>query len=189
MGRRQGIWRALVGLALLLAAAVSGCASGVSPASGEKPMIEVILDKEADSALVEFRPGAAIITVDSARGIGGMQARLTEGAWPEKVLVRLRLHGLESLELGYGPYTIATGVSSTSEPAPPPAVYNREVENSVNEPATLTPSQQLPVSLHSDTQEPPGIPLQEGHFEVSLPAHFFESGEDAFTLQWIDFYR
>ncbi len=186
--RRPLFWRGL-GCLLLLVVGVVACAPGGQTTNGEELMVEIVLDKQGDTALVEYRPGTAIITVDSERGIGGMQAKLTEGEWPEAVLVRLRLTGLERLEVGYGPTTIVTGVSSTSDPGAPATLYTRDENDSVTETTALLPSQQVAITLYSETQEPPGIPLRDGYFEIALPAHFLESGEDAFTLQWIDFYR
>lgn len=152
-------------------------------------MIEIMLDKQSDAALVEYRPGRLTIDVTSASGIGGLQAELADGSWPEQVLVRLRLRGLERLELSYGNYTIVTSISSTFDPAPPTTLYTRDEDGSVTETTSPEDAFQPAITPHSLTQETPVIPLQDGYFEVALPAHFFETGERNFTLQWIDFYR
>ncbi len=143
--RRLLFWRGLACvIVLLLVAGIVACTPGGQTTGGEEPMIEITLDKQDDNALVEYRPGAAIITVDSERGIGGMRAELTEGAWPEAVLVRLRLTGLERLEVAYGPTTIVTVVSSTSDPGPPATLLTRDENDSVTETTALLPSQQWP---------------------------------------------
>ena len=172
---------------LALLALLAGCQTPT--VTQRDPVIEIVLEKSNDTALVEYRPGLAILTVRSASGIGGLRAGLAEGAWPDEVRVRLHLSGLERLELGYGPYLLATGVSSTSDPAPAPTLYTRGEDDRVTETAATTEPYQMPIELHSKTQDPPAIPLQDGYFEISLPPHFFSSSEPGFTLQWVDFYR
>lgn len=152
-------------------------------------MIEVTLDKSDDTADVILEDDQAIIDVRSASGIGGLHAALVAGDWPSVVVVRLHLKGLERMEIGYGQFLIVSGFSSTSEPAPLPSVYAIS-EAGGSEPVIDADKGFYP-TIHVVPAEgsQPAIPLQNGYFEVALPPDFYIGQPDAFTLQWIDFYR
>jgi hypothetical protein len=183
----------LIGAALLVALWVLvGCAGG-----NNVDAIDVTLDKSDDSATVTTEDGRAVIDVTSAGGIGGLTA--TAGAWPEEVVVRLRLRGLEGLEIRYGDVTIATGVSSSGQPAALTlsVVDENGVVQSASPSADIYYPDILAVTPDETTvvgplaaNERPAFPLPEGSaFEITLPPAFRQSGSAAFSVQWIDFYR
>ncbi len=182
----------MVAMALLAALLLGGCAGSNMSA------IEVTLDKPIDDrATVTTEDGRAVIDVTSAGGIGGLTA--TADAWPEAVVVRLRLRGLEGLEIRYGDVTIATGVSSSGQPSaltlsvldedgnvqsasPSSDVYYPNIQ-------AVTPDGTTAVGPLAAGQRPP-FPLPEGSaLEITLPPHFHRDDHPSFTLQWIDFYR
>ena len=182
----------MVAVALLAALLLGGCAGSNMSA------IEVTLDKPIDDrATVTTEDGRAVIDVTSAGGIGGLTA--TADAWPEAVVVRLRLRGLEGLEIRYGDVTIATGVSSSGQPSaltlsvldedgnvqsasPSSDVYYPNIQ-------AVTPDGTTAVGPLAAGQRPP-FPLPEGSaLEITLPPHFHRGDHPSFTLQWIDFYR
>ncbi len=136
-------------------------------------MIVVTLDKQGDTAESQVVDGRAIIDVTSERGIGGLQARLLSGEWPDEVIVRLHLKGLERLEIGYDQYLVASGVSSTSQPAPLPTVYAIDDTNQatvvVDAGADFYPT----IDVIPEEGSQASIPLQNGYFEISLPPNFF----------------
>ena len=159
--------------------------------------IDVTLDKADDRATVTTEDGRAVIDVTSAGGIGGLTA--TAETWPEEVVVRLRLRGLEGLEIRYGDATIATGVSSSGQPS---ALTLSSVDENGNV-QSASPSADI---YYPDIQavtpdgttavgplaagERPSFPLPEGSaFEITLPPAFQQSGSPSFSVQWIDFYR
>ena len=181
----------MVAVALLAALLLGGCAGGNMPA------IDVTLDKHDDKVTVTTEDGRAVIDVTSASGIGGLTA--TADAWPEAVVVRLRLRGLEGLEIRYGDVTIATGVSSSGQPSaltlsvldedgnvqsasPSSDVYYPNIQ-------AVTPDGTTAVGPLAAGERPP-FPLPEGSaLEITLPPHFHRDDHPSFTLQWIDFYR
>ena len=180
-----------VAVALLAALLLGGCAGG------DMPAIDVTLDKHDDKVMVTTEDGRAVIEVTSFSGIGGLTA--TADAWPEAVVVRLRLRGLEGLEIRYGDVTIATGVSSSGQPSaltlsvldedgnvqsasPSSDVYYPNIQ-------AVTPDGTTAVGPLAAGQRPP-FPLPEGSaLEITLPPHFHRDDHPSFTLQWIDFYR
>ncbi len=180
-----------VAVALLAALLLGGCAGGNMPA------IDVTLDKHDDKVMVTTEDGRAVIEVTSFSGIGGLTATADE--WPEEVVVRLRVRGLEGLTIRYGDVIITTGVSSTGDPtaltlsvvddegnvqsaSPSSDVYYPDIR-------AITPDGTTAVGPLA-AGERPAFPLPEGSaFEIVLPPHFYRDDHPSFTLQWIDFYR
>lgn len=159
------------------------------PAMETQPMIEITLDKVDDSAEITSDEGRTVINVHSARGIGGLRAELTAGEWPADMVIRLYLKGLERLEVGFDEYLVTTSVSSTSQPAPLPTVHTI---SEFNEAKTMTEADSgyyPTVRVVPAEGSRPAIPLQNGYFEITLPPNFYLGDAEAFTLQWIDFYR
>jgi hypothetical protein len=186
--------RRAVGVALALAAllALAGCAGG-NASSGEAAVIDVTVDKTDDTAEVTIEDGRALIDVTSASGIGGLTAILSEGDWPEEIVVRLHTRGLERLEIGYANYLIETGVASSDgvNPALMLTVIDEEGNAERASPSAIIyyPTIRV-IDDAGQAQATPTIPLPEGSvFEITLPAHFHQETYDSFWLQWIDFYR
>ena len=185
----RSVGAALLGATMLLA----GCAGG------NMSTIEVTLDKPIDDrATVTTDDGRAVIDVTSASGIGGLTA--TADAWPDEVVVRLRLRGLEGLEIRYGNVVITTGVASNG------GLGSGLTLSVIGEDGTVqsaSPSSDLyypdirAVTTEGTTNvgplaagERPAFPLPEGSvFELTLPPHFHQDDHPSFSLQWVDFYR
>ncbi len=188
---RKSVAAALLGVMLLLA----GCAGSDESMS----TIEVTLDKPIDDrATVTTDDGRAVIDVTSASGIGGLTATADE--WPDEVVVRLQLRGLEGLEIRYGNMIIATGVSSTSGPGPGLTLSVVGEDGTVQSASpsadiyypdirAVTPEGSTPVGPLA-AGERPVFPLPEGSvLEITLPPHFHQDNYPSFSLQWVDFYR
>jgi hypothetical protein len=141
-------------------------------------MIDVTFDREkGSSADVTYADGRVFIDVADSWGINGLSARLEEGEWPEEVVVRLRLRGLERLEIHYGNYTIATGRSSNDSPDPP------LILTVIDEQGRAQSASPSAYNYYPD------IRRTEAGFEIALPPHFHQDDYPSFSLQWIDFYR
>lgn len=141
-------------------------------------MIELTLDRtESSTAELTLSDGRALIDVGDSWGINGLNARLTEGQWPEEVTVHLAVRGLERLEVHYNNYTITTGRSSNDNPDPPLVLYVTNADGSVDS---------APVS---SSVYFPDIERTADGFSITLPPHFHHESPPSFSLQWIDFYR
>lgn len=159
------------------------------PTTETEPLIQVSMDKQGDTAEVTLEDDRAIIDVTSPQGIGGMHVSLEEGAWPAEVVVRLHLSGLERLEIGYDQFVIATGLSSNSSPDPALMLYVKNENGEVEESSPSSDVYYPTIEIVTDDGSEGSIPLENGYFQVTMPAHFYQTAPDAFTLQWIDFYR
>ncbi len=162
----------LIGVAVILT--LTACAGEAK----QEPMIELTLDRpQGNTATVTIEDGRALIDVTDRRGINGLNARLTEGEWPAEIVVRLRLRGLERLEIHYGDVTLATGRSSNDSPDPPLMLSVVDEQGQVQ---TASPSADIYY---------PDIRRTDDGFEITLPPHFFRDDYPSFSMQWIDFYR
>ena len=164
----------VAGVATILWLALVACASGTE----QEPMIDLALDRPDDnSADLTLSDGRALLDVTDHRGINGLNARRVKGQWPAEIVVRLRLRGLERLEIHYGDVTLVTGRSSTDSPDPPLILSVVDADGRV---------QSAPPS--ADMYYPDIRHTADG-FEITLPPHFFRDDYPSFSLQWIDFYR
>lgn len=187
MSTTARIIKRTAGAALLLVVALAGCGG-----AGEvMDRIAITTDKEGDR--VSVTPGngdGVVIDVTSPSGISGLTA--TAEAWPEEVVVRLRLRGLERLEIRYGNVILTTGVSSTGDPDPALMLSVVDEDGRVQ---SASPSADIyypdiRIVGPSGGAAPREFPLPEGSaFEIALPAHFHLEEYPSLGLQWIDFYR
>jgi hypothetical protein len=111
-----------------------------------------------------------LIDVTSPTGIGGAAIEKTAGQWPPRIVMRLRVKGLEGFKFRYADTIIDVSVSSHGDQA---------VREESNTSGTLQPGDMEWIAVT------PG----EGYFDLEAPANFLKSGENQFTIEWIDFYR
>lgn len=127
----------------------------------------------------------AVFNVHSETGIGGAQIQLQSGEWRPTMLLRFHLSGLEEMKLTYGDAIIALNVSSLG---------GNEVRQSVTrdgntETLTADSPYWLDVAVKAEDGSAGTIPLEKGTIDVTMPPHFYETHQPAFTINWIDFYR
>lgn len=146
--------------------------------SGQEAMIELTLDR-SDGASTELTidDDRALIDVTDPRGINGLTAQLTTGQWPATITVRLRLQGLEQLDIAYDNITLTTGRSSNESPDPPLMLTVTDDQGNAQ---TASPSADIYY---------PDIRRTADGYEIDLPPHFFNEAQPSFSMRWIDFYR
>jgi len=114
-----------------------------------------------------------LIDITSPTGIGSATIEKAAGHWPPKIVMRLHLKGLESFKFTYGAKTVNVSVSS---------------QNSQLLREELVQAGQT-FSLSAGDAYWMAVTTNSGYFDIEAPADFFKSGEDKFTIEWIDFYR
>lgn len=163
--------RLLLALVLLLA----GCV-GVRQSMTPPPEITIATSSETDKITPSYSENeagegwSAVLDVTSATGIGSGWVSLVAGAWPQPVLLRLHLAGLEELTLKAGEAVVQASVSS----GPGRAV--RQVDAAGQE---LLPDSPLWLE----------VSFGDGYFDVLLPPDLLAPDVAAFDISWIDFYR
>jgi hypothetical protein len=124
---------------------------------------------------ITFNPSgdALLIDITSPTGIGSATIEKTAGQWPGKISLRLQVQGLESFNFQYAGNNLAVAVSSHGD-----NTVREEYEQAGQ---TNTTSAGDPYWI--------AVTPGEGYFDLEAPADFLKSGEDRFTITWIDFYR
>lgn len=150
------------------------------------PAFNIVTPKSSDRLTVNVTGAETALDIFSETGIGGAEVRLTAGSFPEKMLLRLHLKGLEELRVSYRDQTLLASVFSSGE---------REIRQSRGvargdslEWEILKPGSRYWMEIRIVSGDS-RIPLTEGYFEVQLPRFFREDKISRFSLRWIDFYR
>jgi hypothetical protein len=116
---------------------------------------------------------ALLIDITSPTGIGSATIEKTAGEWPGKIVMRLRVKGLENFKFRYAETGIELSVSSRDNQA----VY--EAYEQAGQQGVVKAGDPYWIAVT------PG----EGYFDLEAPIDFLKSGENKFTIEWIDFYR
>jgi hypothetical protein len=114
-----------------------------------------------------------LIDITSPTGIGSAAIEKTAGQWPSQIVMRLRVKGLENFQFRYADTTIEVSVSSHGDNAV------REEYEQAGAADTLNPGDPYWIEVTPGT----------GYFDLEVPVDFLKSGENKFTIEWIDFYR
>jgi len=148
-------------------------------------MFQVKTEGDGADAAISVEAKVVVLDIRSRSGIGRARVERVSGPLPEKIVVRLRLKGLEEFRLSYDRMVITARVSSSD---------SRNITQSVDPPGgnerPITPDSPfwMEVKIVSD-QAAPRIPLEAGRFEVTLPKRVLGKGRRSFSIRWIDFYR
>ena len=114
-----------------------------------------------------------LIDITSPTGIGSAAIEKTAGQWPGQIVMRLHTQGLEKFTFQYGNTRIDLSVSSHSDHAV------HEVYTQPGQTGTVSAGDPYWIAVT------PG----QNYFDLQAPADFLKSGENKFTIEWIDFYR
>jgi hypothetical protein len=119
-----------------------------------------------------------VFVVKSPSGIGQADIERQRDCWPESVVLRLRLKGLESFRATNGKVTLQASV----------VVQEGKPKVRAGKGGEGIPG--LVICILAGEGKPANeIPLKDGYFEITLPKAFFEPNPTSITLNWIDFYR
>jgi hypothetical protein len=167
------------GLFILVLAAMIAAADGPPP-------LKVTAKRADDRVEVKAEKDQVIVSVQSPFGIS--QAAIERGGetWPDAVVVRLHLKGLENFQVTNGKVKLA-GSASLQDGKAVVRVWKDGKEDA---PLDAKSPYWVEVRiLGGDGQPAQGLPLKGGYFELPLPRALFEGNPKAVTVSWIDFYR
>ncbi len=162
---------ALMALSWLVVLSTAACAS--SSAANVGAVYRAVPLKGDPRITFSTTEDTLLIDITSPTGIGGAAIEKTSGQWPGTIVMRLRVKGLEQFEFTYGNSSIDLAVSSQN------AQVVHEVLTQPGKMGTVSPGDPYWIAVT------PG----PGYFDLQAPADFFKSGENKFTIDWIDFYR
>ncbi len=138
---------------------------------------------------IRFLTEAEQTIVDITSEFGIDEAKITRQSeqWPQSVVVRLHLQGLESFKAhsrsGAFEWSVA---SSGKQPSGPVVMQTLSYTASGTEQPDEKSDSFRGLRIVSEKNQ---IPLTSGYFEVPLPRKLFQGNPEEITLRWIDFYR
>lgn len=162
-------------------------ALGSLAAADEPPTKFKITTKRKDDAVeVRAEKDRTVFTVTSPFGISQAVIERTDDKWPEAVVLRLHLKGLESFRASNGKVTLDAAVSVDKGKAKLRLWKDGKEDAPLDEKSPFWVDVRI---LTGDGKLARELPLKDGYFELALPKAFFEGNPKAITLNWIDFYR
>lgn len=175
---QETVWKVVNGHEL--AGVTEPTVKGVSQESGSA--FTVTTKKPEDRVKVQLERDTAIFDVSSQSGIGGATITLANGKWPTTVVLRLHLHGMESVAVSNGKIKLTGSVLSHN------GNTKRLYLSEVGKEGEREPGTEIKVF---DTAGKPinGLPGDGGYFEITLPKALLEGQPKSLELGWIDFYR
>ena len=167
-------------LSLLPMALVIGLAT-----AGEPMPLKITTKRDDDRVEQKADKNSATVSIRSPSGISHAVMERTGDKWPDAVIVRLHLKGLENFRVtnGTAKIELAAGIQEGK-----PQV--RQWKDG-NEAAPLDEKSPYWIGvriLGDDGAPAKEIPLK-GYFELRLPPALFEKNPKSITVHWIDFYR
>jgi hypothetical protein len=145
-------------------------------------VFDIKTKKPADQIKVTIERDTAIFDLTSPSGIGAATLTLAQGKWPTTVILRLRLHALESFAVSNGKINLAGSVLSHSGNTA--SLYLTEDEKE----RKLEPGTAIRV-LDAAGNPITGLPGKGGYFEITLPKALFAAQPTSLMLGWIDAFR
>lgn len=166
----------LIAYAMLSSTTVGG--------DGDKPTFKVTTKKTDDDVEVRADKDKTVFVIKSPSGISQTVIERTGEKWPEAVLLRLNLKGLESFRATNGKVKLEAAVSSQN------GKVRLWKDGKEDTPLDAKSSHWMEIRMVASDGKPANvIPLKDGYFEMALPKALFEGNQKSITVNWIDFYR
>jgi len=151
-----------------------------------EPPFRITTKRADDRVDVKTEKGKATFSVHSPFGIGQAAIERTSGTWPDAVLLRLHLKGLENFKVTNGKVKLE-GSASLRDGKPLVRAWKDGMED-----APLDAKSPFWIEVRivgGDGKQAKELPLKGGYFEMPLPKAMFEGNPKSITVDWIDFYR
>ena len=150
----------------------------------DTPPFKLTTKRSDDRVEVKSENDKYVFDVRSPFGISSVTIERTTEKWPDKVVMQLRLKGLENFKATTEKLKLEASVSS----------HNGEVRlwKDGKEDIQLDSKSDywMEIRIMDSAGKPTKvIPLKEGYFEMQLTKKFLEGNPKSFKLEWIDFYR
>jgi len=165
-------------VAVMAAVLSTGCTDVV-----KETQFKITTTRDNDKVEVKVEKDTAVFSVHSPFGISQTVIERTDGNWPDIVMLRLHLKGLENFKVSNGIITLEAAVSSQDGKV---RIWKDGKEDSQLDAKSPYWTE---IRMVSDDGKPvKTIPL-DGYFEIQLPKALFEDNPKSITVNWIDFYR
>jgi len=170
----------VVALLIVTVAAVT------TDAADDTPPYKITTKRDNDKVEVKTEKDKAIFSIHSPFGISHAVIERGGEKWPDSVVLRLHLKGLENFRITNGKVSLE-GSASIREGKP---VVRMWKDGKEDEPLDAKSPYWMEVRMvGGDGKQAKEIPLKGGNFEMALPKALFEGNPKSITVNWIDFYR
>lgn len=135
---------------------------------------------------VESTPNRCCIRIDCQRGIGAATVECPDNAWPDVVVIRIYLRGLESFSISSEQGKLISSVLSHGDHQ-----QLQHLSRAGSDAAAVSPGDAawMPIRMFDATgKEIRRLPEANGFFELTVPKPLIASSR-RIDLSWIDFYR
>jgi hypothetical protein len=147
---------------------------------------KITTKRKDDAVEVKADKDKTAFAVKSPFGIGQAIIERMDDKWPEAVVLRLHLKGLERFRASNGKVTLDAAVS-IQDGKPKVRLWKDGKEDA---PLDEKSPYWMDIRILIDDGRPAKeLPLKSGYFEVTLPRAFFEDNARSIIVNWIDFYR
>ena len=158
----------------------------VVTADNESPPFKITTKRDNDKVEIKVEKDQALFSIHSPIGISQAVIERVNEKWPDVIVLRLHLKGLESFRISNGKVTVEASVSSHDDKERV-RLWRDGKEDS---PLDAKSPYWMEIRMIGDDGKPvKTIPLKNGHFQIQLPKAFFEDNPKSITIDWIDFYR
>jgi hypothetical protein len=150
------------------------------------PDLKITMKRKDDAAEVRVDKGRTVLALKSPSGISQAAVERRGEKWPEVVVLRLHLKGMEKFQASNGTVTL-NAAAAIREGKPKVRLWKDGKED-----ALLNEKSPFWMGIHiltGDGKPASALPLKDGYFEMTLPRAFFEGNPKSITLNWIDFLR
>ncbi len=145
---------------------------------------KITTKRSDDRVEVKSQDDKTLFVIRSPFGISNATVERITEQWPDKVVIQMRLKGLEGFKLSSGDIKLEASVSSHDVSV---RLWKDGQEDS---PLDSKSPYWLEIKiLDSDGKPTKAIPLKDGSFEMQLSKRFFEDNPKSFKVEWVDFYR
>ena len=152
----------------------------------EEPRFEVVTKRADDKTEVTTKDGKTTFLIRSPFGIGNAVVSLANGLWPEHVILRLYLKGLEDVRISDGKVELVTAAPSNNGRQKLRDAKSSDEGESIDK---TSPYWMAIRMIGSDGKPSNSTPLEGGYFEILLPNALLKDNPKSITISWIDFYR
>ena len=163
---------------LFLTISVTTCATD------DTPTFKITSKRSDNRVEVKTENAKVVFDIRSPFGISNATIERTNEQWPDKVVVQLRLKGLENVKVSTEKVKVEATISSQSGEV---RLWKDGKEESPLE--SKSPYCMEIRIMNTDGKPTKAIPLKDGYLELQLPTKFFEGNPKSFKIEWIDFCR
>jgi hypothetical protein len=150
-------------------------------------IFDITCSKDGDAVQVVTEAGRTVLDITSRSGIGGATVERKTKHWPEKMILRLHLGGLESLAVSNGELTLRASIKTYGGAAR----LSYGLKNGDEGPALEKdgPYWTDIKVVDSGGATVKGLPERGGWFEMVVPPALLADQAKTLEIGWIDFYR